>query len=102
MLKALQPWKEVIDKEGKVVVGRTLVDLTKSDCGTRECNLGNFVCDSMLHTVSAELWVCVVSKLSFSFQFVGLTPFDQPGWTNVSIALAATGGLRVPLLRGSE
>ncbi|XP_023162274.2 apyrase isoform X1 [Drosophila hydei] len=83
VLKALQPWKEVIDKEGKVVVGRTLVDLTKSDCGTRECNLGNFVCDSMLHT------------------FVGLTPFDQPGWTNVSIALAATGGLRVPLLRGN-
>lgn len=51
-MKAIQPWKEIIDKEGKVVIGQSLVDLTKDDCSRGECNLGNFVCDSMVHTVS--------------------------------------------------
>ncbi|EDW05845.1 apyrase isoform X2 [Drosophila mojavensis] len=83
VVRAIQPWKEVIDKEGKVVIGQTLVDLTKEDCGRRECNLGNFVCDSMVHT------------------FVGLSSFESPQWTNVSIALASTGGMRVPLHRGN-
>ncbi|XP_064539669.1 apyrase isoform X2 [Drosophila montana] len=83
VLKALQPWKEVIDSEGQVVVGRTMVDLTKSDCSDRECNLGNFFCDAIVHT------------------FTGLTPFNQNAWTNVSIGLAATGGLRMALLRGN-
>ncbi|EDW66277.1 apyrase [Drosophila virilis] len=83
VLKALEPWKEVINREGQVVVGRTMVDLTKSDCSDRECNLGNFFCDAMIHT------------------FTGLTPFNQNAWTNVSIGLAATGGLRMALLRGN-
>ncbi|XP_030568582.1 apyrase isoform X2 [Drosophila novamexicana] len=83
VLKALEPWKEVINREGQVVVGRTMVDLTKSDCSDRECNLGNFFCDAMIHT------------------FTGLTPFNQSAWTNVSIGLAATGGLRMALLRGN-
>ncbi|KAH8387234.1 hypothetical protein KR093_005687, partial [Drosophila rubida] len=80
---AMQPWKEVIDETGSVVVGRTMVDLTKSDCSDQECNLGNFFCDAMVHS------------------FTGLTPFDQTAWTNVSIGLAATGGMRVPLSRGN-
>ncbi|TDG42519.1 hypothetical protein AWZ03_011068 [Drosophila navojoa] len=83
VVEAIKPWKEIIDKEGKVVIARSLVDLTKEDCSRGECNLGNFVCDSMVHT------------------FVGLTPFEKPEWTNVSIALTATGGMRVPLYRGN-
>lgn len=83
VLIKMQPWKEHIDETGKVVVGRTVVDLTKSDCGDQECNLGNFFCDAMVHS------------------FTGLTPFDQTAWTNVSIGLTATGGLRVPLFRGN-
>ncbi|EDV95400.1 apyrase isoform X2 [Drosophila grimshawi] len=83
VLAELVPWKEIIDEQGKVVVGRTVVDLTKNDCSDRECNLGNFFCDAMIHS------------------FAGLTPFDQKEWTNVSIGLAATGGLRVPLFRGN-
>ncbi|XP_033150279.1 apyrase [Drosophila busckii] len=83
VLKALGPWKEIIDAKGKVVVGSTKVDLTKDDCSYRECNLGNFYCDAMVHT------------------FIGLTPFDQPAWTNVSIGLIHIGTLRVPLPRGN-
>ncbi|XP_060664932.1 apyrase [Drosophila nasuta] len=83
IVEAMQPWQEIMDETGKVIIGRTVVDLTKADCSDRECNLGNFVCDSMVHS------------------FTGLTPFDQTAWTNVSIALAATGGMRVPLPRGN-
>ncbi|KAL7743238.1 hypothetical protein ACLKA6_016182 [Drosophila palustris] len=83
VVAAIQPWKEYVDETGKVVIGRSVVDLTKSDCSYQECNLGNFVCDAFVHS------------------FTGLTPFDQKAWTNVSIALAGTGGLRVPILRGN-
>lgn len=52
VLEAMQPWKQVIDETGKVVVGHTKVDLTKDDCSAGECNLGNFFCDAMVHSVS--------------------------------------------------
>ncbi|EDW82081.2 uncharacterized protein Dwil_GK25615, isoform B [Drosophila willistoni] len=82
VVAALQPWKEVIDEQGKVVIGNTKVDLTKDDCSAGECNLGNFFCDAMVHS------------------FTGLAPFDEKPWTNVSIGLINVGALRVPLNRG--
>lgn len=51
----MKPWKEEIDVLGNVTVGRTLVDLTKSDCSYKECNLGNFFCDAMVHSVRCSL-----------------------------------------------
>ncbi|XP_068155450.1 apyrase isoform X3 [Drosophila tropicalis] len=82
VVAALQPWKEVIDEQGKVVIGNTKVDLTKDDCSAGECNLGNFFCDAMVHS------------------FTGLAPFNEKPWTNVSIGLINVGALRVPLNRG--
>ncbi|XP_034663764.1 apyrase isoform X2 [Drosophila subobscura] len=83
VLDVIKPWKEVIDKQGKVVIGTTKVDLTKDDCGAGECNLGSFFCDAMVHS------------------FIGLSPFDQKAWTNVSAGLMNIGGLRVKLPRGN-
>ncbi|KAH8419720.1 hypothetical protein KR009_001534 [Drosophila setifemur] len=82
VVRAMEPWKVEIDVQGKVVVGHTKVDLTKNDCSAGECNLGNFFCDAMVHS------------------FVGLTPYDQEAWTNVSAGLMNIGGIRVPLNRG--
>ncbi|XP_030377933.1 apyrase isoform X2 [Scaptodrosophila lebanonensis] len=83
VLAAIQPWKETVDERGNVIIGKSKVELTKSDCSSEECNLGNFFCDSLVHT------------------FTGLTPYDQTAWSNVSIAVVGTGALRVPLSRGN-
>lgn len=48
------PWQVEIDKKGKEVIGSTKVDLTKDDCAQGECNLGNFFCDAMVHSVSCS------------------------------------------------
>jgi len=71
VLIKMQPWKEHIDETGKVVVGRTVVDLTKSDCGDQECNLGNFFCDAMVHSVSLTFFLSkTVSSPLIEFIFV--------------------------------
>uniref|UniRef100_A0A0A1WD31 apyrase n=1 Tax=Zeugodacus cucurbitae TaxID=28588 RepID=A0A0A1WD31_ZEUCU len=80
---ALKPVKEEMDKVGAVVQGETKVELRKSTCSYDECNLGNFFCDAMIHA------------------FVGLTPYSEKPWTNVSIGIVNTGALRVPLYRGN-
>ncbi|XP_018318623.1 apyrase-like [Agrilus planipennis] len=41
---ALQPWKEIIDSYGSVVVGETLINLPTS-CYSGECVMGSFVAD---------------------------------------------------------
>ncbi|KAH8315374.1 hypothetical protein KR067_002078 [Drosophila pandora] len=83
VLAAMVPWQVEIDKKGKEVIGSTKVDLTKDDCAQGECNLGNFFCDAMVHS------------------FVGMAPFEDKAWTNVSAGLMNIGGLRVPLTRGN-
>ncbi|XP_016971903.1 apyrase isoform X2 [Drosophila rhopaloa] len=83
VLEAMAPWKVIVDERGKVIVSNTKVDLTKDDCAAGECNLGNFFCDAMVHA------------------FVGLAPYDQKAWADVSAGLMNIGGLRVPLLRGN-
>ncbi|XP_037935963.1 apyrase isoform X1 [Teleopsis dalmanni] len=80
---ALIPWKEVIDVQGNVIVGETRVNLLKGPCSSRECNLGNFFCDAMIHG------------------FAGLAPYNQNAWTTVAIGLVNTGALRVPLYKGN-
>lgn len=54
VLDAMRPWKEFIDIRGTAVFGKTLVNLSKKYCDAQECNLGNFVCDAMVHAVSFE------------------------------------------------
>lgn len=51
----MQPWKEIIDAKGSVVVGESKVELGMSACSDSECNLGNYFCDAMIHSVSILL-----------------------------------------------
>nr|XP_014096986.2 apyrase isoform X3 [Bactrocera oleae]XP_036221523.1 apyrase isoform X3 [Bactrocera oleae] len=83
IIEAMQPWKEIIDAQGSVVVGESIVELAMSTCSDSECNLGNYFCDAMVHA------------------FAGLTPYSEMPWSNVSIGLINTGGLRVPLRKGT-
>ncbi|XP_014096986.3 apyrase isoform X3 [Bactrocera oleae] len=83
IIEAMQPWKEIIDAQGSVVVGKSIVELAMSTCSDSECNLGNYFCDAMVHA------------------FAALTPYSEMPWSNVSIGLINTGGLRVPLRKGT-
>ncbi|XP_039958539.1 apyrase [Bactrocera tryoni] len=83
IVEAMKPWQEIIDAQGSVVVGETKVELAMSTCSDSECNLGNYFCDAMIHA------------------FAALTPYSEMPWANVSIGLINTGGLRVPLRKGT-
>lgn len=81
-LKAMAPWKSIVDEQGKRVIGRNRVRLDKGSCTYQECNLGNFFADSMVHAYATE---AVESKQN---------------WTKASIGLVNAGALRVPLEKG--
>lgn len=46
----MAPWKAVVDAKGKEVIGETRVFLDV-ECRTRECVMGNLVCDAMVDAV---------------------------------------------------
>lgn len=48
IVAAIQPWKKIIDTRGQHSVGVTKVTLRKP-CERRECNIGNFIADALLH-----------------------------------------------------
>lgn len=48
-MEAIRPWKEIIDAKGSSVVGVSKVVLDKRPCNVRECNLGNFMGDALVH-----------------------------------------------------
>lgn len=54
-MKAIEPWKKIIDAKGKRIVGKTVVPLQKIPCATQECNLGNFVADAYVHYFITEM-----------------------------------------------
>jgi len=64
VLEAMAPWKVTVDEMGKVVVGTTKVDLTKDDCAAGECNLGNYFCDAMVHSVSGAFLQGIVPYIT--------------------------------------
>ncbi|CAH1112590.1 unnamed protein product [Psylliodes chrysocephalus] len=78
---ALQPWKEIIDREGARVLGSTLVKLDRTNCFTQECTLGNFVTDA------------------FVYQYTKTAP--EGSWTEAAIALMNAGGLRTNIEVGN-
>lgn len=81
IVRELQPWKELIDKDGTREVGVAKIPLQKSNCGSQECNLGSFVADAYVHA------------------FIDLAGPDE--WTYSSIALVNVGGIRTTLNAGS-
>lgn len=48
-LIALRPWKQLVDAKGSSVVGISKVVLDKRPCTSRECNIGNFIADALVH-----------------------------------------------------
>lgn len=81
-LIAMAPWKEVVNKQGKRIIGKNRVLLDKQGCTYQECNLGNFFADSMVHAYAKE-----------ALQ-------TKQNWTKASIGLVNAGALRVPLQKG--
>ncbi|XP_055294825.1 apyrase-like [Sitodiplosis mosellana] len=84
VLKAIQPWKEIIDAKGQRIVGKTKVTLLNTPCSMRECNLGNFVADALAHYYITEL-----------------TGKNEGAWLQSVIALVPTGAIRTTLNKGS-
>lgn len=54
IVEAMKPWKEIIDKEGNVVIGSTkvLLDASNGACSKGECNIGNFITSAFVDEVT--------------------------------------------------
>lgn len=50
----MQPWKEIVDREGLSIIGSTKVQLSRSDCRVAECNIGSFFADAFVFSMIAE------------------------------------------------
>ncbi|XP_066247958.1 apyrase isoform X2 [Euwallacea similis] len=79
--KDLEPWDEMIEAEGSMVIGSTLVRLSKTDCYYSECTLGNFVTDAFIFGYSQNA--------------------QNNSWTNAAIAIINAGGLRTDIEIGN-
>lgn len=75
----------MIDKKGKDIVGYTKVPLQKEPCSMRECNLGNFVADALVHYYVSEL-----------------SGKETGAWTEPIIGLVPTGSIRTTLKPGRK
>lgn len=85
VLKAIQPWKEVVDAKGQWIVGETKVQLQRTPCSMRECNLGNFVADAYVHYYIAEL-----------------SGKNENAWDQSIISLVPYGSIRTTLNKGCK
>ncbi|KAF2903611.1 hypothetical protein ILUMI_02575 [Ignelater luminosus] len=70
-------WKEGVDDFGKEVLGKTKVLLDQRSCRTSECNLGDFVADSMV--------------------YAHLDTDEEDAWTSAAIAITNAGSLRASI-----
>jgi len=50
----MKPWKEIIDAEGRKVIGSTAVflDSSSSACRMGECNIGNLITNAYVDEVT--------------------------------------------------
>lgn len=85
MLTAIQPWKKIIDAKGQRIVGVTKVPLQKIPCSMRECNLGNFVADALVHYFITEL-----------------SGVNKDPWLDSVVGLVPTGAIRTTLNKGRK
>ncbi|KAL4649026.1 5'-nucleotidase isoform X1 [Arapaima gigas] len=72
-------WKKQLSNYSSQVVGQTLVYLngTFEECRFRECNLGNLICDAMVH-----------HNIKYA---------DEVQWNHVSSSILNGGGIRAPI-----
>lgn len=80
-MEALKPWKEIVDREGLRVIGTTKVTLSRTNCSSAECNIGNFLADAYAHAMIEEA--------------------EAGDWTYSPIAIYAVGGIRTTLDKGA-
>lgn len=77
IVELFAPYKELVDAEAMVPVGKTLVDLSEKDCYTGDCNIGNLIVDA------------------FVDYYVNLA--DKNEWSKGTVALLNNGGIRSEL-----
>ncbi|XP_065125044.1 5'-nucleotidase [Paramisgurnus dabryanus] len=75
----VESWKRNLANYSSQVVGQTLVFLngTFEECRFRECNLGNLICDAMVH-----------HNIKYA---------DEMQWNHVSSCIVNAGGIRSPI-----
>ncbi|KAL1492215.1 hypothetical protein ABEB36_012697 [Hypothenemus hampei] len=79
--KLLEPWDALVAAQGEVVVGSSLVTLSKTGCYYRECTLGNFVTDAFVFGYSQS--------------------YANDSWTRAAIGIINPGGLRTDIEIGN-
>ncbi|XP_026671521.1 apyrase isoform X2 [Ceratina calcarata] len=77
ILKAMKPWKVVVDELAKLTLGRSKVYLDNR-CKGRECNLGNMIADAMVDSY--------VKKAE-----------NRTYWTYAAVGVLNPGGIRAPI-----
>ncbi|KAM7350082.1 apyrase isoform 1-T1 [Cochliomyia hominivorax] len=82
VLQALPKWKDVIEKGASEIIGNTKVNLEHTECEFKECNIGNFYTDAILH------------------KLLTLSPYNNTNWTNISIAVVAAAEIPLTLPKG--
>ncbi|KAL7299295.1 hypothetical protein TKK_0007877 [Trichogramma kaykai] len=53
IVNELKPWKIMVDKVGKQLIGQTMIYLNNS-CDSNECNYGDFITDAMIDYYAAQ------------------------------------------------
>ncbi|GLV32897.1 uncharacterized protein CBL_20048 [Carabus blaptoides fortunei] len=77
----LNVWKQQIDEFANRILGTTNVLLSRDDCYSAECNLGNFITDAMVDYYAGH-------------------NEDQSGWSHAAIAFMNSGGIRTNIPKG--
>uniref|UniRef100_A0A1L8DPM1 5'-nucleotidase n=2 Tax=Nyssomyia neivai TaxID=330878 RepID=A0A1L8DPM1_9DIPT len=81
VLAALQKYRAGVEEYGSRVVGvsRVILDGDSTTCRFRECNMGNLIADAFVHANAIT------------------TPLSETAWTDASVALYQSGGIRAPI-----
>lgn len=77
IVKALQPWKVVVDEQANVKIAKSRVYLD-NECRKKECNFGNLITDAMVDSY--------VEKAE-----------NKTVWTYAAVGVMNTGGIRIPI-----
>ncbi|PIK37567.1 hypothetical protein BSL78_25594 [Apostichopus japonicus] len=82
ILQKVEKWARPVTETFAISIGKTYVTLDgeRSSCRSRECNLGNLITDAMLSEQ--------------------ITYLGNRGWTDVSIAMMNSGGIRSSIGHG--
>lgn len=66
IVKALEPWKVVVDEQANVKIAKSRVYLD-NECWKKECNFGNLITDAMVDSVRSLSHSIDVNPMVFIF-----------------------------------